>query len=406
VNGYDIQESFSTLSDTPGDQRMYARLRFDIRWNEIARAALLCLRSDRQVELPLAAKSMREATPTLSVRSAFDLLLSALKLPLGSEVIFSEITVPHMLRIAEEHGLVPVSLPVDPRTLHVDTGEVVARITDRTRMIVVAHLFGARTPLEPISQIARSRGVLLVEDAAQALVSGHPARDPVADVSLYSFGPIKTATAMGGGIALVEEPLVRERMSEIAAQWPRQSRWDYLARIAKIGFLKLLSNRRLLATLVTAVSAFGGDADQFVGGSARGFAERELFTHLRRRPCAALEAMIAWRLADFETAKIEERTARGGNLAARIAPASLVASSGNSAPTYWVFPVVCQDPEHVVTQLRTAGFDASQISGLTVVGDDSPDHWFRQVVFVPNHAGIPKRSLERAAEITREAATT
>lgn len=379
---------------------MYPRLRLDITWNDLARAVGYCLGSHGNAPLPAAG---HEALVALSVRSAFDLLLGALDLPPGSQVLLSEITVPHMPRIAEERGLTVASVPVDPRTLAVDAEEVARRLTPQTKVLVVAHLFGTRMPLAILGQLCRERGVLLVEDCAQALVSGSPVRDTAADVSLYSFGPIKTATALGGAIALVRDKQLRARMSDMANQWPQQKSTSYLGRLAKVAGLKLLASRPLFSLLVRLVDLAGGDADAFVGHSARGFPDEELFHHLRQQPCVALARLLAWRLAHFDVSQIAERSRRGRQLAEALQCTAVVAGCDNSTHTYWVFPLVCEHPGRVVATLRRGGFDASQISGLTVVDNDAPDHWFRHTVFVPHGCQVPARCLPRIAELVGQA---
>lgn len=387
---------------------MVPRLRFDIPWRDIASAAWQCMWplaiAERVTAEAESSLGSGEAIATLSVRTAFDLLLTALQLPPGSEVLLSEVTVPHMLTILREHGLKPVGIPVDPRTLQVDASDVESRLTSRSKLILIAHLFGAHIPLEAIAALARERGILLVEDSAQALVSGTPHRSKHADVTMYSFGPIKTATALGGGLALVKDESLRARMASIAAAWPKQSRLDYLQRVMKISMLKFLSYPAVLSLLTRAVRAVGGDADRFVGGSARGFTDRELFTNLRKQPCAAMQKLIARRLQHFEPHKVIERTKRGQWLAGQIGKTESVYVAGcdNSTHTFWVFPLVCKRPDVVVEKLRSAGFDASQISGLTVVAE-RPQHWFRQTVFVPHSAVISRAAQQEMATLVAEA---
>lgn len=383
---------------------MVPRLQFDISWRELARVASDCAWPPAGLALPLCTAAASEAMVALSVRSSFDLLLAALDLPKGSEVLLSEITVPHMLSIVREHGLVPIGVPVDPRTLHVDAADVAARLSPQTKVIVIAHLFGARAPLEAIGQLARERSILLVEDAAQALVRGNLQRDPAADVSLFSFGPIKTATALGGGVALVADQAVLERMQQTAASWPCQSSWEFFwTRVFKIGLLKFLSTPTVLSVLVAAVKLLGGDADKFVGGSARGFADDQLFAKLRKQPCAALRQTIARRLSRFDQTRIAKRTRCGQQLMHRIATWSdaFVAGCDNPSHSFWVLPLVCQQPALVVAQLRAAGFDASQVSGLTVVDNAKQDpsgHWFRRTVFVPQGCHLTDRQRERIVQ--------
>lgn len=102
--------------------------------------------------------------PFLSVRTAFDLYLKALDLPRGSLVVCSALTIPDMVTIFEEHGLVPVPVDLDPETLAPEPGALEAEVArcggggggggaasggeqqqkQRVRAIYVAHVFGAQ----------------------------------------------------------------------------------------------------------------------------------------------------------------------------------------------------------------------------------------------------------------------
>ncbi|WP_197528830.1 DegT/DnrJ/EryC1/StrS family aminotransferase [Aeoliella mucimassa] len=358
----------------------------------------LCLRPPREpVALPTAAEHAGEALATLSVRTAFDLLLTSLELPPGSEVLLSEITVPHMERIVREHRLVPVPVPVDARTLGVSPTDVASRLSPQSKLLMVAHLYGSRMPLEDLGELCQQHELLLVEDCAQALTRGPLTRHPAADASLYSFGPIKTATALGGGIALVRDDSLRERMQQVASTWPRQSARSYCHRVRKFMLLKLLSQPWLFGPLVWWIDRTGGNADAFVGHSAKGFPDEGLFDALRQQPCLALEAMMTHRLQHFDEQAIAERTRRGQQLAGALEPSMMAAGCNNPTHTYWVFPLITSEPEQMVAKLRQAGFDASQISGLTVLGDDSDDHWFRCTTFVPHAMPVPSRRVASIA---------
>jgi dTDP-4-amino-4,6-dideoxygalactose transaminase len=382
---------------------MYPRLRIDISTLDLARALGYCVWASGRLEPPLGSEAADEVLVTLSVRSAFDLLLAAIDLPAGSEVLFSELTVPHMPRIVREHGLTPVGVPLDPRTLSVSTTDVEARLTPQTKLLVVAHLFGSRMPLDELGCLCRQRGIVLVEDCAQALACGTVSRNPAADISLYSFGPIKTATALGGGIALVADESLRARMKGVAAKWPTQSTVSYAARLLKVAGLKTLSHPVLFTAMVKFIEALGGDADHFVGHSARGFPDEQLFAHLRQEPCVALKQLMSRRLSHFDKRTIAQREKRGQQLAPSIRAPAFVAGCDNPTHTYWVFPIVCELLEPAVRVLRKRGFDASQISGLTVVGDDSPGHWFRRTVFVPHGPQVPVAKIANLASALREA---
>ncbi len=139
----------------------------------------------------------------LSVRSAWDLLLGVLDWPPDSEVLVSAITHPGMVAILQAHGLRAVPVDLDLDTLAPSVAALEAARTERTRGLLVAHLFGGRVDLAPVRRVARRHGLLLVEDSAQAFTGLASLAPSGADVSLFSFGLIKTASAAGGAVMTV-----------------------------------------------------------------------------------------------------------------------------------------------------------------------------------------------------------
>ncbi len=161
-----------------------------------------------------------DAFACLSVRSGFDLWLKALQLPVGSEVLVSAITIRDMVRIIESHGLVPVPVDLQPDDLSVDLESLERAISPRTRAILVAHLFGTRQRLEPILDIARRHGLFVAEDCAQAFAGRHYTGHPQADISMFSFGSIKTATALGGAMLCVRDAQILAQMRQLQKSYP------------------------------------------------------------------------------------------------------------------------------------------------------------------------------------------
>ena len=182
---------------------MIAPKRIEIRWRDLAAAFfggfLGPARQEAARRVEGALFPPEEGLSVLSVRSGFDLLLSALQLPPGSEILVSAVTIEDMTRIIREHGLVPVPVDLDMESLSLPTEAVEAAVTDRTRAILVAHVFGSRMPLADVAEVARAKGLLLIEDCAQAFDGSRYAGSEHSDVAMYSFGPIKTLTALGGG---------------------------------------------------------------------------------------------------------------------------------------------------------------------------------------------------------------
>jgi dTDP-4-amino-4,6-dideoxygalactose transaminase len=354
-----------------------------------------------------------ETFACLSVRSGFDLWLSALALPRGSEVLVSAITIPDMVRIIEDHGLVPVPVDLDTDHLAIDMNSLRRAVTPRTRAILFAHLFGTRQPLDEVADFAQEHGLLLAEDCAQAFVgrgfTGHAA----ADVSMFSFGPIKTATALGGGLLRVGDQETLAAMKEKLAKQPRQSRWSYCRRLLKYAGMKLLSTRPIYSLIFRAWQALGRDLDRLVNGAVRGFAGPDFFRRIRKQPSVPLLALIHRRVAKFDPARIARRTHLGEHLLARIGGSFISPGFASDEHSYWVFPVLADDSPRLIAALREAGFDASAAHSMCVVQPpaDRPaqratnaERILPRIVFLPLYNQFYESELDRMADVLESVA--
>jgi len=146
--------------------------------------------------------------PVLSaftVRTGFDLCLGALGLPAGNEILMSALTIKEMVNIAKHHGLVPIPLDIESGTMAPEIATIEAAITERTRAIVIAHLFGTRMPMGPVIELAKKHGILVIEDCAQGFTGQDYTGHPETDVAMFSFGSIKTMTGAGRSSAAREK---------------------------------------------------------------------------------------------------------------------------------------------------------------------------------------------------------
>jgi perosamine synthetase len=339
--------------------RMIPPKRLDIGWRHFAWASLACLLPHRRDTLERRIEArLGDAVVCLSARSALDLLLQALGLPRGSEVLVSAITIPDVARILELHGLVPVAVDVDPRTLMPRREDLEEVRSDRARAVLVAHLFGSRGDLEPVFSFARRHALFLIEDAAQAFEGPATGRHPAADATMLSFGPIKTATALGGGAILVGDQHLRERIRNLRDAAPTQGTGDLARRVARCSLLKALSSPLVFGTAVSLLGPLGVDIDGFLSRSSRSFRNADLVAAIRRRPSGPLLALLDRRLGRFDPAALRAREALGREVVAAL-PAG-VATPGTEVErhTFWLFPVVVADPQAATRILRSEGFYA------------------------------------------------
>ncbi|MBA3511525.1 DegT/DnrJ/EryC1/StrS family aminotransferase [Sphingomonas sp.] len=146
---------------------------------------------------------------------ALHLILRALEIGPGDEVIVSSNTFIATWLAVTMVGAIPIPVEPDPDTHNIDPRRVANAITSRTKAILPTHLYGQPADLDPLLELAKHHGLRLVEDAAQAhgarykerRIGGH------GDAVAWSFYPGKNLGALGdGGAVTTDDPKIAERV--------------------------------------------------------------------------------------------------------------------------------------------------------------------------------------------------
>ncbi len=157
----------------------------------------------------------RHAISMNSATSALYAAIAAAGVGPGDEVIVSPYTMSASATCALVHGAVPVFADVEPETFGLDPESVRARITPRTKAIVVVDIFGCPARLEALLALAAEHGLVVIEDAAQApgaLYHGCEA-GTVGHIGVYSLNYHKTIQCGEGGVAVTEDDRLAERLA-------------------------------------------------------------------------------------------------------------------------------------------------------------------------------------------------
>lgn len=396
-NGFPMISWNPTRRDLPA--RLYPRGQLDIRGRDLLYAALVgCFSgaTPRRV-WPTTTPHL----PMLSVRTAWDALLAVKAWPQGSEVIFSEANIPDMVRIIEEHGLVPVPASIDPRTLQVDAREVAFLVTPRTRAILISPLFGSRARLAELQPIARSHDLLLVEDNAQAFRDSNDIGSLEADVSLFSFGLIKTRTALGGAVVFARDFQLLGALEEHARNYPRVSTVQFFRRLARAVLLHALSNPLLFSLFWRALRSRGVDPDVWLGQAARGLSGGNFLQTIRHRPHRATLKLMHRRL-HTDSRDLDARRWRGEQ--ARRVLHNLLGSQAEDS-VFWASPACVCDREQLISQARRAGFDLSYRSSSLVSHASTLTPFARALnsaVFLPIGTPMPAKQWQRLLQLVAQ----
>ena len=400
---------------------VYPRHRLDVSVRDLLFGLTACIWASRRRRL--AAEIARvfppgeDALVCLSVRSGFDLLLGALAVSPGEEVLVSAVTHPDMVRIIQGHGLRAIPVDLDAATLEPRVELLEGAFSSRTRAVLVAHLFGGRFDLDPVVAFARRHGLLLIEDCAQAFRGPPDVGNTAANVSMFSFGPIKTASAAGGAVLCVRDADLLRKMRRAQDRWPVQSRFHYAGRLLKALCLVLVGRPLAYGLLTRLCVLFGRDLDELVNGAVRAFpasgvADGDLFKKVRRQPSAPLLALLARRLRAFDASRLTRRAAVGEFMAQRL-PSTVGHPGGLAASrTHWLFPVEASDPEGLAAALRQRGFDASRVTSsiapvpappdLLPCKPESANRMMSHLVFLPVYPELPKEALDQLARAVEE----
>ena len=335
-----------------------------------------------------------------SVRTAWDAILGVHAWPRASEIVFSGANIPDMVRLIEAHGLVPVPIAIDPRTLEVEARDVEAAFTPRTRAILMSPLFGSRMDLREIGELAQKHNVLLVEDLAQAF--GDSTRgSPEADVSLFSFGLIKTRTALGGAVVFARDARLLNQIARHVRSHPHVSLASYYAKWLRAVLLQIISHPLVFGAFWRLLDARGIDPDVWLSGATRSMNSVDLFCRVRRQPHTAHLRLLRHRLYSNDDKTLQNRIERGRQ-SIEILPGVL--GSDARVNVFWALPVALCDREALIERAHREGFDVSfRASSLVCFGSDSAfSRALESAVFLPVGTPMPEGEWTRLLNIVRE----
>lgn len=156
---------------------------------------------------------------TTSCTHALELALLALGIGPGQEVICPSFTFVSSANAALRVGARPVFADIDERTLGLDPQDVERRLTSRTAAIIPVHYAGVAPDMQALSEIARRRGLRVVEDAAQGLAASYRGRPlgTLGDAGCFSFHETKNVSCGEGGALAISDPELARR-AEIARE--------------------------------------------------------------------------------------------------------------------------------------------------------------------------------------------
>tara|TARA_R110002072_G_scaffold534_2_gene3533 strand:- start:72375 stop:73499 length:1125 start_codon:yes stop_codon:yes gene_type:complete len=173
--------------------------------------------------------------------SALELACLALDIKESDEVIIPNLTIISCSNAVVKAGAKPVFVDVCPETLCLDPQQIEAKITTKTKAIMIVHLYGLACDVDPILEIAKKHNLKVIEDAAEAhglKYKGKPCGS-FGDISIFSFYANKLVSCGEGGMALTNDDALFNRINFLKDQaFEKERRFKH----NEIGFNMRMTN--------------------------------------------------------------------------------------------------------------------------------------------------------------------
>ena len=171
---------------------------------------------------------IKHAIATSSGTTALHLAVEALDIKPGDEVITTPFSFIASSNCILYQGAKPVFVDIDPKTFNINPEKIEEKITDKTKAVLVVHLYGQPCEMDKIIEICKKHDLKLIEDCAQAIGAEYKGQKTgtFGDVSALSFYATKNITTGEGGMLLTNEDASADK-SRIRRQHGQKKIYEY-----------------------------------------------------------------------------------------------------------------------------------------------------------------------------------
>lgn len=258
-----------------------------------------------------------------SCTSAIHLALHVLNLPKGSEVITTALTFVSTNHAILYEELIPVFADIDSRTGNLLVQDVAAKITERTRVLIVVHYGGYPADIDDLYALARSHGIAVIEDCAHACGATYKGRriGGHGDFHAFSFHAVKNLPMGDGGALTVRSP-------------------DHDARLRRLRWL-------------------GIDKDTFRRTTSSSYEWEydvpEVGFKYHMNDVEAAIGLAQLDLVDRENARRAEVAAAYQGVLAHVDGITLPARTVDRSSSYHLFPILVENRDAFIARMKSAG---------------------------------------------------
>lgn len=377
-----------------------------------------------------AALESRDAVLLPHARVALLAILRALDLPPGSEVLMTPVTIPDVVNAVLVAGLRPVFVDLGERTCNVDPDALAARVSPRSRVVLVTHLSGLASPMDEIRCVAEAHRLVVLEDCSQAMGARFRGKmlGTFGRAGFSSLSTLKPVASFHGGLAVTGDAALAVALREAARAMPAPSRrwlFEMFARDAILhaashplpfslaGYYGVAVLERLAPAIVDELQR-----GNLVYDAARRIARVKRKTELAASFFAAYtdaQAVLAEGCLDVMDAGNRRRTELVARLHGQLEAAGvpgLVRLDPRGSPTFWRYPLWTPDPGALRAFLRRRGIDAARTNlccasrepAFAELAAETPNAvaFVDGMVFLPLHPNLDERDMDHVARAVIE----
>ncbi len=242
--------------------------------------------------------SAKRAVGVASGTDALLLSLMAYGVGAGAEVITTPYTFFATAGSIARLGAIPVFVDVERKTYNIDPSKIEAAITKKTKAIIPVHLYGQCADMDPVMKIAEQHGIVVIEDAAQAIGAEyrHKRAGSLGHVGCFSFFPSKNLGGFGdGGMITTSEEETADRLVSLREHGQEE----------KYHYWTVGANSRLDALHAAVLNVKLGHLDEWSDGRSKNadyynerFAGTEIVTPYRMDDCRHIYNQYIIRISD------------------------------------------------------------------------------------------------------------
>lgn len=161
--------------------------------------------------------------------SALHLALLSAGVKPGDEIITTPHTFVATVAAICYAGAKPVLVDIDPKTMNIDVSRIESVISPKTTVILPVHLYGQPADMDPIMEIAKRHGLIVIEDAAQAHGAEYKGKrvGSIGDLGCFSFYPGKNLGAYGEGGMVTTNNKTYAQKTRMLRDWGTKKRYQH-----------------------------------------------------------------------------------------------------------------------------------------------------------------------------------